>query len=212
MHEHGQPTTVSIVVPTDTRPDTCLAVYHFVLNDRDAELTAFEVISAELPTLDEKKLNVWLNEWIYERCRLLPPPRTAPAGGLTARALRGIRFGTPLAIARAEIESYESNAAALTMIGLVGRQWPERTTRRRGRPGKPDLYYAKLAADYHRLVNVEGSTRPVQILARQRRLPESVISRQLYTARERGLLSSRGRGHVAGQLSPRARAILQRGT
>ena len=104
MHEHGQPTTVSIVVPTDTRPDTCLAVYHFVLNDRDAELTAFEVISAELPTLDEKKLNVWLNEWIYERCRLLPPPRTAPAGGLTARALRGIRFGTPLAIARAETQ------------------------------------------------------------------------------------------------------------
>src|SRR5436190_5857343 len=43
-----------------------LAVYHFVLNDRDAELTAFEVISAELPTLDEKKLN----EDHLERCQL----------------------------------------------------------------------------------------------------------------------------------------------
>ena len=70
---------------------------------------------------------------------------------------------------------------------------------------------AELAADYHQLVNADRDATPVRTLAARRNLSQSHIRNQLSTARHRDLLTSGGRGQVVGQLTPKARHILEQG-
>ena len=92
--------------------------------------------------------------------------------------------------------------------------------RRRGRRGRPDLFYARLARAYVARVRAE-SEKPVRDLAADaalarrlglspRDLTPALVQDALNTARERNLLTKPPKpGYAGGELTPRALAVLK---
>jgi hypothetical protein len=81
--------------------------------------------------------------------------------------------------------------------------------RRVGRRGRPDSYYAKLAAEYVAAIE-SGSPRPVAAVAKKlgRGYTVEYVRDALYRARSRGLLTGPPRGRVGGRLTDKGRAAL----
>jgi hypothetical protein len=138
----------------------------------------------------------------------------APEGGITVRLLRRLRPGQPLRFVSDLLQRLRAQAPeAARALGwtLPPAPTPSSLPRpRRGRPGRPDLFYARVAAEYVHAVQA-GSPHPVADLARRRRLPPARVRDMIHTARRRGLLSSHRRGVRGGELTDRAHALL-RGT
>jgi hypothetical protein len=83
----------------------------------------------------------------------------------------------------------------------------------RGRQRKyTDLYLARLARDYVKIIQKTKTRRPVADLARKRKLAESQTRSLIHTARKRGILLPRGiQGqNRAGWLSDYAEELLSR--
>ena len=78
---------------------------------------------------------------------------------------------------------------------------------RTGPAGRDDRSYAALAALYVRLIN-DGEQRPIRAVADRLGLAEKTVQNHLFKARERGLLTSLGRGRAGGQLTDKAKEIL----
>jgi hypothetical protein len=78
---------------------------------------------------------------------------------------------------------------------------------RKPRGGRGDTYLAEVAARYVAL-SAEVAD-PVTQLADERHLARNTISSYLWRARDRGLLTSAGRGKVGGMLTDRARQLLE---
>ncbi len=78
---------------------------------------------------------------------------------------------------------------------------------RTGPVGRSDRSYAAVAALYVEAV-AQGSSRPVHVVADRMQLAEKTIQNYLFKARERGLLTSLGRGKAGGQLTDKAKEML----
>jgi hypothetical protein len=76
------------------------------------------------------------------------------------------------------------------------------TTRRRGRPGRPDSFFARIAVEYSKANR--RSWRPVADVARRLGLKRHQIRDALRKARQLGLLGSRGQGHRGGEATEKA--------
>jgi hypothetical protein len=79
---------------------------------------------------------------------------------------------------------------------------------RPGRRGRPDIFYAVLAAQYVELLN--GRSAPTAALAELRNLSASQTRDLLHQARGRGLLTSPPRGRSGGELTEKAKKLLHR--
>ena len=142
----------------------------------------------------------------------------APRGGLGASVLRKI---TTREILRSLEETIRSSAEAPAPSGGFASEWlkekwstssPRRPVRtkgtRPGRPGYPDLQYAKLADLYVALLR-SGNRKPVLTIARRLRLRPTTVRSRLHEARQRGFLTSAGKqGVTLGDLTDRARQLL----
>ena len=145
------------------------------------------------------------------------PPRE-PNGGLelTARLLRSLPVGEMTAYARqvmlsnAELLSRHQSGAAR------GAHWKKALAEvpRPGRRGRPDLFYAQIAAMY--VDELPSSKRPVAAVAEELKYSADTVSGWLDEARRRRLLTrppkSNGRrsgGRAAGQLTANAIRLLK---
>lgn len=166
----------------------------------------------------------------------------APRGGLSARVLRALRPGEHLAAARKQLhrmansgrpldERAEHHAPApgrpgftrypigaddwdrdmLEVGGITANALDE--PRGRGRPGRPEVEYAKIARDYVELLE-QGSRRPTADLAAERAYSAAHMRDAVHRARALGLLSPPpARGQAGGALTDRALLLLaDRGT
>jgi len=77
----------------------------------------------------------------------------------------------------------------------------------RGPKGRTDRELAELAAVY---VSKKGERAPVEATAKEVGLPATVVRDALHKARERGVLTSTKQGHAGGELTSRAKALLQK--
>jgi DNA-binding transcriptional ArsR family regulator len=78
---------------------------------------------------------------------------------------------------------------------------------RTGPAGRSEQSYAALSALYVRVID-EGEQRPIRALAERLGLAEKTVQNHLFKARERGLLTSLGRGKAGGVLTDKAKEIL----
>lgn len=86
---------------------------------------------------------------------------------------------------------------------------PERG--RRGPKGEPDEYYARLAAAYVKTCK-KGSPSPVANMAKARGVSAATLRQALLRARKRGLLTRQTAGKAGGELTPRAKSLLKKGS
>jgi hypothetical protein len=141
---------------------------------------------------------------------ILGPMATVPAGGLTSTLLRKVPIPGYASFAAARIAHWrqagglpaESADLALPGVAPFGRK---ESTRRRA--GKPDRFYAEVAAEYVRLLT-KRSRRPVADLAKRRGLKPAQARDAIRTARERQLLSWGHWGKPDGYLTQRAEQLL----
>jgi hypothetical protein len=136
-----------------------------------------------------------------------------PPGGLTARVLRAVRLGEHPRhvrdILRFLEEKYGPDAfkagGSLAALGLV----PDtERPRRRREVGRPDAFFAELAADYVRRIE-RGSAKPNAEIATARGWDAKTITGWLHEARTRGLLTSPGYGRPGGRLTPYGERVLR---
>jgi hypothetical protein len=146
-----------------------------------------------------------------------------PPEGIPGRALKELRLRTPLSHFSQFLHQLKRDRKFATQISRsfgipVG---SEMARRRPGRPGRPDSYYLAWAKAYvERLA--EGSRRPVKDLVEHPpvrisgyisdggEISEATIRDLVHEARERGLLTRSPKGRPGGELTPKARQILNR--
>jgi hypothetical protein len=143
------------------------------------------------------------DEVVVSSCTIAPVGEV-PAGGLTARQLR-----------RATLGDLTRDAS----VGLIGRiisaVAPEATPTadddqahpRPGRAGRDDHFYAVWAARYAE--RVAYTARPIAELADEHGRPPARLREYIAEARRRGLLTATRRGRSGGQLTDKARALLE---
>jgi hypothetical protein len=145
---------------------------------------------------------------------LLGPLAPVPRGGLTVATVRKARLGDYRRRTRQILEQirkqYGTTGAALTVEALGLPPDAQSMTRpRAARAGTlPDAFYARLAAEYVRLIE-RGSRRPVVELATRHRLRPAQMRDRIHEARERGLLTLGYQGRPGGVVTPRAQAMLR---
>ncbi|MGD0313173.1 MAG: hypothetical protein ABSC90_12005 [Acidimicrobiales bacterium] len=81
--------------------------------------------------------------------------------------------------------------------------------RRPGKVGRSDAFYARIAYRYLELVRAGSS--PTKALAAERHISQSSARDLVHEARVRGLMTSMGRGQAGGQLTAKARKLLEEG-
>ena len=191
----------------------------FRVFEREGVLVVGElrVLPEEPDTGDPKSRGYWLSgerapgSWSAENLgdRALIPP-----GGLTARKARkapfeAVRQAVRELLARLRIEEGEVEQLFGPAGLLAERRWTPETYRRspRGRRPKDDRALAEIAAVY---VSHAGSRTQLDDTARERKSSPQYTKRLLKQARDRGLLGNPpGRGRAGGELTDRAKALLQ---
>lgn len=134
--------------------------------------------------LNSKRVERWLAE-------PLEFVQEIPLGGLTARQLRRIPFGKPIA----------------AMDGLM--KAARAIAQHYRKSGDRDLKLLPIAEAYVACLR-RRSRRPTADCAQQMGLSGSQVRDAVHQARKQGLLtSSRGQGFAGGELTPRALALLQ---
>lgn len=136
-------------------------------------------------------------KWLSDLVQLLP--RQEPGIRLTTTVVRSALTGELERWARQYVQRLERHR--MVEPGAAGG-----AERPRGPTGKGDRALAALARDYVELCTMTRS--PKVELAARRNLAQSTIQSYLFRARERGLLTTEGRGKAGGQLTPKAVAIL----
>lgn len=134
-----------------------------------------------------------------------PEPGSAPPGGLTARVLRGIPMGPELIASKAapgiRVQIEEAGR-------IVGDSWSTPPPRRPGSSGRSDTYYLPFVRLAVRAAD-SGSASPVADAAEQLGFDRDYVRDQLHAARRRGLLTKPPRGRGVGQLTDKARRLLE---
>jgi hypothetical protein len=130
---------------------------------------------------------------------VIEPASGMPGPDITTRMLRELRTGKLLAALRAA-----QRQASTVAPGVP----PDLTvSKRAGRRGRPDLYYARWAAAYTEAL--AQSAHPVDDLAAQYNLSPSQIRNLVHASRKRALLTASPPGRAGGELTPRARQLLE---
>jgi hypothetical protein len=155
------------------------------------------------PNEADRKPGTWSGE-------LLGVTAKVPGPGLTSRLLRRMARAVPLLVA----EDERSLRALLAGAGIDDTSMHQPTATSaggKGRPKLPDLRYAQIAKAYVGALK-RGSRRPVQDVAKRRRLSESTVRNMIHTARARQLLTAAEWGAPGGSLLPRAQKLLEENT
>ncbi len=144
------------------------------------------------------------------RGEILGTRAPVPSGGLTSALLRNIRLPRYAAHAAAVVAEWRAAGVPAdgdeqALQGLAESEQPGRARPKR-RAGRPDRFYADLAAEYVRTLS--ESRRPVADIAKRRKLPPAQVRDMIHEARERQLLSPGRQGALGGYLLPRAEALL----
>jgi hypothetical protein len=152
----------------------------------------------------------WPGCWSAERLGYLAP---VPPGGLTARKLREVRLETFLREQAKQLLA-QRDTILRRDHATAGTDNPELTHPGRKRAGsKSDLELAQVAQEYiERCHDPRTAQRPTAALAAARAGWTTTYARdQVHAARERGLLTSLGRGRQGGTLTPKAERLLHQG-
>jgi hypothetical protein len=151
------------------------------------------------------------------------PPYEAVGGvAISARLLRNIPFGELAALARSSIgvmagwreEGFKDMAEMLAKAGFEGNtatdlvRTARRQTRRPGRRGRPDSYYANLAVAYEAWAATGDK---LDVLAEKMYLSVGGLRSALGVARRRGMLTPAPVGRAGGQATSHARALAREG-
>ena len=142
------------------------------------------------------------------------PPGAVPDGGVTARLLRRVPVGALLDRARQELTDIHADAAdfadqhpdtsAARAISDAALSFASRP----GRRGRPDVQFAQLADAYVRALGT-GRPSPVQMVAQALYISPDTARNALHEARRRGLLTRPPPGRAGGQLTDKARRLLE---
>ncbi len=138
-----------------------------------------------------------------------PTDGVVPLGGITARLLKTIPVGRPEAL----LDDYRDWIAKFFGPEALGRfdkhnAQPNRTRRRAPKSQRAsDRYYAELARDYVLFAH-QKSRKPIDQLAVLRGVPPKRIRSHVHLARANGFLTQTGRGKVGGELTAKARRLL----
>jgi hypothetical protein len=153
------------------------------------------------------------------------PGKVVPQGGLTKVFLNSI----PLSAIQSHIRKLEASLGLIDQLqrdqepalydevfSRIKKLFPESATgaapRKRGRPGRPLLFYAKVAQDYD-AASRTGDLNPTVAVARKRRgMTRDQARDAVARARREGLLSKTNPGRPYGRVTPKALAILKQGT
>lgn len=186
------------------------AVMVFCVGGGDTRLVAHAVAPAPLEfranTADE--MNALYDGWLLRVGRSLAmanddeavdTARLTSLTQLTTRILRGITSGDLERWARRQIVTSTAQAKRAVQ--------PGGDRKHRDRRGGGDRRLAEIAARYVELL--DQTDKPNPVLVDEFDLSANTVSSYLYRARERGLLTSPGRGRAGGALTPRARALLE---
>lgn len=147
------------------------------------------------------------------------PDGAAPEGGLTTRALRGIHLGRALEqayVGLADAAGRDERRPDWLRLPMNYADEAIGAPRRPGRRGREDIFYAQVAAAYVDAVRQDRG-RAVVVTAqtlseRWGGTYEPTYVRDLLTvARRRELLTPPPKGRAGGDLTDKARALLQRG-
>ena len=147
-----------------------------------------------------------------------------PRGGLTARLLRSVKLGHHAAVIRRRIAESaaggtlkEQRAAESPVqdfnrdiVRSLGFEPPAAGQGKKpGRPRRPDLFYARIAARYVEELEA-GNRRPTAAVAESSHFSAPHIRDAVHEARVRGLLTRPpSQGRPGGQLTDRARSLLR---
>jgi hypothetical protein len=182
-------------------PDDQIHVNVWIEGDFDEargahDLTLFLAYAREHGFLELKKVTV---EFVGDR------------GGITTEDLRRVQFGNLQREITRRIREQDPTSwnpgDPSAYAQLPPSDWIKALKRapRPGRGGRGDLFYASCAREYVELLT---EPKPVQALAARRHLSESQIRNILHQARERGLLTKLGRGRAGGELTDKAKELL----
>jgi hypothetical protein len=182
-----------------------VAAYRLLIQDGHPVIAELRIFPAE-PVRD------MAGRWSAE---VLGHNAKAPHGGITARLLRCVRLGEHINELGKIIrwwrqkggdELFEPDA----MLGRRGFKAEGEQKSRRGRPQvKRDLFFAKFAADYEKLLRA-GSRKPVAEIAKRRKLPKEKVRAVIHEARKRRLFSKGIQGKGGGTLTNKAQELLHR--
>lgn len=135
-----------------------------------------------------------------------------PAGGLTSRIAHSVRTGIVTDVLRQLKEKVREMAKTQALgpefIALEFFRKPVAKPKRAIRLGRPDIFYARLAREYMKLLRA-GTKDVNQQLAQQQNVSPEKIRDMIHQARKRGLLGPAAKqGKPGGDLTPKCRALL----
>lgn len=170
--------------------------------------------------------------WVVDELRIIfrGQQTSLPLGGLPARVVKQVTLGAAYDLLRDEAKAVlegkvhegtsgrtltpeEARHHFESLMGGPPETYADMAPHRPGRTGRPDIFYARIADSYVRLVRA-GSRSPVKDLAAALRkrgdwYSDGSVSQLVFTARERGLLSESPVGRAGGDLTPEARKLLE---
>jgi hypothetical protein len=165
-------------------------------------------VTSRLPGHPEWKITATFvrqgDQLVVSSCTITPAGDGVPAGGLTARQLRRATLG--------EL----TRRVGLGLIGSIMTTMAPEATRtadddqahpRPGRAGRDDHFYAVWAARYAE--RAAYTARPIADLAQQHDRPPARLREYIAEARRRQLLTGTTPGRSGGQLTDKARALLE---
>jgi transposase-like protein len=123
---------------------------------------------------------------------------------VTARVLRNLPIGSLVSDLREGIfKTMEEGTHADEFRKFLAGEF----SRRPGRRGRPDAFYAEIAQHYVRRLEA-GSLTPVRDIAEDLRYSTSMVNNWVSQARKRGLLTEAPPGRAGGDLTTRAAGLL----
>jgi transposase-like protein len=191
-------------VPID---DTWMTASRLAVQDGRVVIAEIRVFPLESRGSAVPPAGIWSAEVLGARAPV--PPK-----GLSARTLRNIRLGEhPRHVADVldwvtqQQQAAPAHVAKFFGLGAVT-QKPQAIKSTRPRSGRPDAFYAAVAARYLRAIK-RNSKRPGVDVARQMKVEPSKIRDWLHQARERKLLSPSSHGKRGGQLTRAGAALVK---
>lgn len=192
------PSTICHVVTPKTEGSSLLLTDW----DYDWDQQAFTKIVCELPGYPGWRIlpDVAVTEHgLVLRRLVIEPAGGMPGPGITTRMLRELRTGELLAALRAAQRQVSALAPGVPPDLAV--------SSRAGRSGRPDRYYAEWAAAYTEAL--ARSAHPVDDLAAQYHLSPSQVRNIMHACRKRSMLTVPPPGRAGGELTIRARLLLE---
>jgi hypothetical protein len=127
-----------------------------------------------------------------------------PSGAVTSRLLRELPIGKMAEELRRYLREHPTVKRRSVSLASQLDMQP-------GRRGRPDSFYAQVAAAYVSILEDEPSAAPVKVLAEREGYSRSMVNNWLRQARNRELLTEARPGKAGGSLTDKGRAALEEG-